>query len=91
MKNCRNGAAALVLALVLSTSAFAGEIHTGIAAPPPPPAANGEMHTGVTDGGIHTGATDGVMQTGAAASTPQATDSVTEIALGLLQSLMNLF
>jgi len=91
MKNYRKVAAALTLALVLSASTFAGVIQTGVTDPPPPPAASGEIHTGATDGGIQTGAKDGVMQTGAAASTPQATDSVTEIALGLLQSLMNLF
>jgi type IV secretory pathway VirB6-like protein len=80
MKNYRNAVAASVLALVLSVSAFAGEIHTDVAPPTPPPA-NGEMHTG---------ATDSVIQTGEAASTPEA-DAMTETALNLLQSLLSLF
>jgi hypothetical protein len=40
---------------------------------------------------MHTGATGGEMQTGEAASTPGAADTVTEIALNLLQSVFTLF
>ena len=82
MKPYRNAVVALVLTLVLATSAFAGEIHTdGAPTPPPTPAANGE---------IHTGATNGVIQTGEAISTPEAADTVTAAALNLLQSVLAL-
>jgi hypothetical protein len=47
MKNYRKAVAALVFALVLSASAFAGEIHTDVTSSPPAPTAMvGEMHTG---------------------------------------------
>ena len=47
MKNYRKAVAALVFALVLSASAFAGEIHTDVTSLPPAPIAMvGEMHTG---------------------------------------------
>jgi hypothetical protein len=82
MRNYRKVVATLVLALTLSMSAFAGEIHTNVTSPTPTPAANGEMHTGVTNGEI---------QTGEAVSTPEATDIMTEAALNLLQSLLTLF
>lgn len=85
MKYYQNTGAALVLALMLSTSAFAGEIHTGVTQPPPPPTANGVMQTRATDGVMHT---DGEMHTGVAASSP--TDTMTETALNLLQSLLSL-
>lgn len=81
MKSYRNAAAALLLALALATSAFAGEMQTGVASPQPTPAANGEMHTGAPEGEIHT---DG------AASTSGAVDTVTGIALNLLQSVFAL-
>jgi hypothetical protein len=84
MRNGRNAIAALVLALLLSTPTFAG-IMTGEVsspAPTPTPAVAGSMTTEMTDGG---------MQTGEAASTPEATDTVTEIALNLLQSVLTLF
>lgn len=84
MRNGRNAIAALVLALVLSAPTFAGIMVTDVAPPPPPPtpAAAGIMTTEVTDGET---------QTGEAASTPEATDTVTEIALTLLQSMLTLF
>lgn len=49
MKSYRNAIAALVLAIVFSTSAFAGDgvIYTGITPPPPPPETNGVIYTGV--------------------------------------------
>lgn len=81
MKSYRNAAAALLLALALATSAFAGEMQTGVASPQPTPTANGEMHTGAPEGEIHT---DG------AASTSGAADTVTEIALNLLRSVFAL-
>lgn len=79
MKPLRRLCAALALTLALTLSTFAGDIHTGITAPPPPPtdaAATGQIETGVT-GDIHTGIT--------------ATDPVTEVVLNLLQSLLSLF
>lgn len=82
MKSYRNVAAALLLALALATPAFAGEMQTGVASPQPTPAASSttEMVTA-----------DGVMQTGEAASTPEAADTVTELALNLLESVFALF
>jgi hypothetical protein len=75
MKSYRNAIAALALALVLATSAFAndGIIHTGITPPPPPPPAQAE----------------GVIWTGISAPVPEE-DTLTEIALTLLQSVLSL-
>jgi hypothetical protein len=81
MKSCREAVAVLVLTLALSTSAFAGEMHTDGAPTPPSPTTNGVIQTGTTDGEMHTGQ---------AADTPEATDAVTEAALTLLQSLLAL-
>jgi predicted outer membrane protein len=61
MKSCRNAAAALLLALVLATSAFAGEIHTDIT-PPPPPTDNSTAQTTTTDGVMQTGAAETMTQ-----------------------------
>jgi hypothetical protein len=82
MKSYRNAAAALLLALTLATSAFAGEMQTGVASPQPTPAASSTTETAATDGAI---------QTGEAASTPEAADTLTEIALNLLESVVALF
>ncbi|HEY9401654.1 MAG TPA: hypothetical protein VIQ24_03090 [Pyrinomonadaceae bacterium] len=74
MKSYRNAIAALVLAVVFSTSAFAGEgiIWTGKTPPPPPqPQA------------------DGIIWTGIAAPMPEE-DALTEITLSLLQTLLPL-
>lgn len=84
MKSYRNAVAALLLALVLATSAFAGEIHTGITDPDPQP-------TPAASGEVQTGATDGEIQTGVAPSAPDATDTVTGVALSLLQGVFSLF
>jgi hypothetical protein len=81
MKGYRNAAAALVLTVTFATTTFAGEMHTDAPTPPPTVTANGE---------IHTGAPEGEMQTGVAASTPKAADTVTGIALNLLQSVFAL-
>ena len=74
MKSYRNAIAALVLAIVFSTPAFAsdGIIWTGKTPPPPPPPQ-----------------ADGIIWTGIAAPAPE-TDVVTEIALSLLQTLIPL-
>jgi hypothetical protein len=82
MRNSRNAIAALALALVLSTPTFAGIMITEIAPPPPPPTTNSQSWTGVTEG---------IINTDAAASAPGVTDSTTEIALNLLQSVLALF
>lgn len=84
MKSYRNVAAALGLALVLATSAFAGEIHTGVAGPDPQP-------TPAASSVSETATVSGEMQTGEAASTPGAADTITETALNLLQSVFTLF
>lgn len=72
MKTLRRFCTMFVLTLVLTLSAFAGDISTTVVSEPPPPdsqtAATGEMSTSVT-----------------------ATDSVTAVALSLLQSLPPLF
>jgi hypothetical protein len=50
MKNYRSALAAVVLAFVFSTSAFAeGVMWTEKTAPPPPPQANGIMYTDIAD------------------------------------------
>lgn len=76
MKSYRNALAALVLALVFSTSAFAsdGILWTGITPPPPPPPP---------------AQADGILWTGIAAPAPEE-DVLTEIALNLLQTLIPL-
>lgn len=84
MRNYRNAVVALVLALALSTSAYAGDgiMHTGIVAPTPTPAVNGIMHTGAPEGIMHTDQDE---------SESGAVDAVTVIALNLLQSVLTLF
>ncbi|HEX8633961.1 MAG TPA: hypothetical protein VF703_07390 [Pyrinomonadaceae bacterium] len=84
MKSYRNAVATLVLALVFSTSAFAGVIQTGVTGPDPQP-------TPTVSSTTETTTTDGVIQTGKAASTPGATDTLTGIALNLLQGVFSLF
>jgi hypothetical protein len=75
MKTIRQICATIVLITVLAFSAFAGEMSTGIATPPPP-TQQGEMSTTVS----------GQMDTGIT-----TTDTATEIALNLLPSLLALF
>ncbi|MDX6269902.1 MAG: hypothetical protein QOD28_1125 [Acidobacteriota bacterium] len=74
MKSYQNAIAALVLAFVFSTSAYAGDgiIWTGKTPPPPPPPQ-----------------ADGIIWTGIAAPVPEE-DILTEIALSLLQGLIPL-
>jgi hypothetical protein len=83
MKSYRNAAAALLLALALSTSAYAGVMQTGVTGSNPQPTPTASSTTEATT-------VDGEMQTGEAASTPEAADTVTEIALNLLQSMFAL-
>ena len=75
MKRLQQLCMAGVFALVLTTATFAGDIHTGGIAPPPPPGASSTLAPGDID-------TPG-MQNSQATS-----DSVTDIALSLLQSLL---
>jgi hypothetical protein len=74
MKSYRNAIAALALAFIFSTSAYAGDgiIWTGKTPPPPPPPQ-----------------ADGIIWTGIAAPASEE-DTLTEIALSLLQTLMPL-
>ncbi|HEX8558930.1 MAG TPA: hypothetical protein VF668_12550 [Pyrinomonadaceae bacterium] len=82
MKTNRNATAALLLALVLATSAFAGEMHTdGAPVSQPTPATSSTAETATTGGVTHT---DG------AASTVEAADTMTAAALSLLQSVFTL-
>jgi len=83
MKSSRKSLCVLVLVLALTSSAFAGDIHHPLAPPPPPsPTSNRIIHTGVTGGEIPTGED---------VSTPEATDTIMEAALNLLQNILTLF
>ena len=80
MKTLRQLSVASVFVFVLAMPAFAGEISTGIAPPPPPHAATaGQIETGIT----------GQIETDSSEAT--SADSATEIALNLLQSVLSLF
>lgn len=81
MKSLRQLCVASVFTLVLTTSAFAGEISTPLAPPQPTQTAttNGEISTTVA----------GQEETSSSEAT--ATGSATEIALSLLQSVLALF
>jgi hypothetical protein len=81
MKNYRTAIATLVLVLLLTTSAFAsdGIMVTDKASPAPTPTANSTTQSPATNGII------------VAELKPQAADTVTEVALGLLQSALSLF
>jgi hypothetical protein len=84
MKTLRQLFVASVFTLALTVSALAGEIHTTVTSSPPPPTpqatkADGEISTGVTG------------QTETGSGEVSATDSATEIALNLLQSVLALF
>jgi hypothetical protein len=81
MKTLRQLPVALVFTLALTMPAFAGEMETGKTTPSPTPTATtaGEIHTTVT----------GQEETGSSEAT--ATDSATELALNLLQSVLSLF
>jgi len=81
MKKLQQLCMAGVFTLVLTTATFAGDIQTpGITQPPPPPP---DGLSAITPGDIETG--PGVQNS-------QATsDSVTDIALNLLQTMLALF
>ncbi|HEX8128996.1 MAG TPA: hypothetical protein VF527_07840 [Pyrinomonadaceae bacterium] len=86
MKNYRNAIGALVLALVFSTSAFAEGIIWTDKTPPPPPTT---QSIGVLNTDGTTSQADGVISTGIADPATE-TDTLTEITLGLLQTLIAL-
>jgi hypothetical protein len=77
MKNYRNTLAVLLMVFVLATSAFGGDgiMHTGITPPPPPPPPPVQA--------------EGLMWTEINAPTSED-DTLTEIALNLLQTLIPL-
>lgn len=82
MKNLRPLSAAFVLTLALTMPAFAGDIHTMVAAPPPPAPASI-----TTEGVISTGVA-GQDSTGSGEAS--AGDSIAGLALSLLQSVLSL-
>jgi hypothetical protein len=82
MKSLKKVCAAVLLTLILSLAALAGDMSCGITAPPPPQsqsATTGDMSAGIAS-------TDG-----AAGDEAMAFNSVTETALNLIQSLLALF
>ena len=81
MKKLQQLCMAGVFTLVLTTATFAGEISTGGFAPPPPPPPDELSAT-----------TPGSIETGSGVQNPQAiSDSVTDIALDLLQRMLSVF
>jgi hypothetical protein len=74
MKSYRNAIAALFLTFVLSASTFAEGLIHTDRTPPPPPSTQ----------------TEGVILTGAASHEPEEEDTLTEITLSLLQTLVSL-
>ena len=85
MKTLRQLCAASVLTLMLTLSAFAGQISTGEAPPPPPPPPTQQV---TNDGQISTGSA-GQMTTGLAGEI-SAGFTATEIALSLIQGVLAL-
>lgn len=80
MKSLRRFSITLVFTFALSLSASAGEISTTIAQPPTQLATTGgEMDTGIT-GQIDTSSSEATVN-----------DSMTEVALNLLRSVLSLF
>ena len=88
MKTLRRLCAAFVLTLALALSTFAGDMTTGITAPPPDPqaTATGDMSTPGVTGNMPTGVTGEISAPGVT-----ATDPATEVVLSLLQGLLSLF
>lgn len=83
MKNLRRLCATIVLTFALAMSALAedGNTHTGSATPlpPPPPSASVELTASLAD------------QTDLENSVANLVDPVTQIGMGLLQSMLSLF
>lgn len=79
MKTLQRLSAVTLLAVAFTVQAFAGEITTGVTAPPPPPPSlTGEITTGVMSDD----------QTGGETA---AADSVREVVLSLLGGVLTLF
>ena len=78
---------AIVLALVLHHSAVAGVIHTPAPAPPPPETvtSGGQITTGVTE------PTDTPSVAGVISTPASSADSVVDMALSLVRSVLALF
>lgn len=87
MKTLRQLCVASVFVFALAIPAFAGEISTGIA-PPQPAQTSATNGQATVNGEISTGLT-GQIETGSSEAT--AADSATELALNLLQSVLDLF
>ena len=81
MKKLRQFCVAAMFTLVLTTATFAGDIATGgftQPSPPPPP--------------VSSSATSGSIETGSGLENPQEIiDSVTDLALNLLQAMLSGF
>jgi hypothetical protein len=84
MKTLRQLCVAVVFTLALAIPAFAGVMDTGSPAPPPSQPSQTATVNGVMDTGL-----TGQEETGSSEAT--ATDSATEAALNLLQSVLALF
>jgi hypothetical protein len=84
MKTLRRLSVASVFVFVLTCPALAGQIDTMVAPPPPAQAST----TAMTNGQIDTTLT-GQDETGSGEAT--ATDSATQVALNLLQTVLALF
>jgi hypothetical protein len=87
MKTLRQLCVASVFVFSLAIPAFAGEIQTTVA-PPPPVQTSTTNGQATVNGEIQTGLT-GQEETGSGEAS--ATDSATEIALNLLQTVLALF
>ncbi len=83
MKTLRRLCFAVTFTFALAIPALAGEIQTTITSPPPQSA-----QAATTDGEIQTTVAG---QAGTGSSEATATDSATETALNLLQSVLSLF
>ena len=81
MKTLKQVGMAAALTLLLGLSAFAGDIQIGAPAPPPPPPASSSATTTPSDKGIPR-----------PMGTPVApSDSMTAVALNLLQTVLAIF
>ena len=78
MKKIKRLCVASVFVLALTTATFAGDIATGSPAPPPP-----VQSSAITPGDIHTG--------GGELQNSQASDSVADTVLNLLQTMLSVF
>lgn len=81
MKTLRRLCAVFVLTLILSLPAFSGDMSTTVVSQPPPPPDSQATTLGDMQAGI----------TGEMSTSVTAADSVTEVALNLLQNLPPLF